>query len=105
MGNDGGVTYEFLGTTGQECCLMAVCEATIPRWSHFTGDSHFKSRNSIYPENNLAYPRLTPGTTFKWVDVLWVGWKGRIAYRRGIGKVWLDAWERSSLKDVAIILG
>ena len=99
MGNDGGVTYEFLGTTGQECCLMAVCEATIPRWSHF------KSRNSICPENNLAYPRLTPGTTFKWVNVLWVEWKGRIAYRRGIGKVWLDAWERSSLKDVAIILG
>ncbi|KIM96379.1 hypothetical protein OIDMADRAFT_33037 [Oidiodendron maius Zn] len=105
MRHEGGVTYEFLGTTGPECCLMAVCEATIPRWSHFTCDIHFKSRNSIYSENNLAYPRLTPGTTFKWVDVLWVEWKGQIAYRRGVGKARLDAWERAFPKDMEVILG
>lgn len=35
MGHDGSVTYEFLGTTGRECCLMAVCEATITTLESF----------------------------------------------------------------------
>ena len=96
--------YESLGTTGRECCLMAVCDATIPRWSVFAGDIHFITRSNYYA-NNLAYPPATPVTPFKWVDVLWIEWKGQVAYRRGAGKVWMDAWEQASPKEVDIILG
>lgn len=99
-GKDG---YEHLGTTGRECCLLAMCEATIPRWSVFAGDIHFVTRSNYYA-NNLAYPPATPGTPFKWVDVLWVEWKGQVAYRRGSGRVWMDAWERASPEEVDIIL-
>jgi hypothetical protein len=81
-----------------------VCEATIPRWSHFINDTHFNvTRN--YIENNLAYPESTPGTPFKWVDVFWIEWKVRITNRRGVGKVWVDAWQQVSPKEVDIILG
>ena len=103
--HDGGGKHALLGTTGRECCLMAVCEAEIPRWRQFIGDIHFSTGGSNYSANNLAYPQATPGTPFKWVDVLWVEWKGQKAYRRGAGKVWMDAWERASPKEVDIILG
>ncbi len=103
--HDSGGKDELLGTTGRECCLMAVCEAEIPRWRQFIGDIHFSTGGSNYSANNLAYPQATPGTPFKWVDVLWVEWKGQIAYRRGAGRVWMDAWERASPKEVDIVLG
>lgn len=101
--HDTGGEHEFLGSTGRECCLMAVCEASVPQWSSFIGNIHFM-RRSNYSANNLAYPRATNGKPFKWVDVLWIEWKGQIASRRGVGKVWKDAWERASLKEVDITL-
>jgi hypothetical protein len=102
--HDSGRKYEFLGTTGQECCFMAVCEATIPKWTHLAGDIHFSKRKNYFADN-LAYPRAALGMPFKWVDVLWIEWKDEIAYRRGVGKIWMDAWERASPKEVDIILG
>ena len=103
--HDSGGKHEFQGTTGRECCLMAVCEATIPRWSHFIGNIHFITGGNNYSANNLTHPRATPGIPFKWVDVLWIEWKDRTAYCRGVGEVWVDAWKRASPKEVDIILG
>ncbi|KAF2462561.1 HET-domain-containing protein [Lindgomyces ingoldianus] len=102
--HDDGVEREHLGNTGRECCLMAVCEATIPRWSEFVRSIHFNSK-SHWDANNLTYPGVKDGLTFKWIDVLWIERKGSIAYRRGVGKVWLDAWERGSPEEGNIILG
>ena len=101
--NRGG-KLEFMGRTGPECCLMAVCEATIKRWDYMS-NTRFNERGNTPSENNLARPQATLGKPFKWVDVLWVEWKGRIAYRRGVGEVWMDAWEQTSPEEVDIILG
>lgn len=106
-GHDNGVKgeYEALGKEGREVCLMAVCEGSVPEWSPFIGDIHFNVSYGNYSAHNLTYPRATRGQPFNWVDVLWVEWKGKIAYRRGVGRVWLEAWERASPKEVDIILG
>lgn len=105
LAHDPGGKYDSLDTTGQECCLVSVCEAAIPRRSHFIGDIYFSTGGSNYSANKLTYPQVLPGTPFTWVDVLWVEWKCRLAHRRGTGKVWMDAWERASPKEVDIILG
>lgn len=89
--HDSGYEHEFLGRKGRECCLMAVCEGAAPRWSEFFGDIHFKKGNNYYGYNNLSYPQVTPGTAFKWIDVLWIEWGSRIAYRREAGKIWANA--------------
>lgn len=105
--HDRGGDHEPLGKKGRECCLMAVCEASVPEWSYFIGEIHFITRSN-YSANNLAYPPAKPGKPFKWVDVMWVEWKdkeGQIASRRGVGRIWLDAWERASPKEIDITLG
>jgi hypothetical protein len=102
--HDSGGEHEILGKKGRECCLMAVCEASVPEWTHFIGEIHFTTRSN-YSANNLAYPRAKAGKPFKWVDVMWVEWKGQIASRRGVGRVWMDAWQRASPKEVDITLG
>ncbi|KAK4031566.1 HET-domain-containing protein, partial [Parachaetomium inaequale] len=38
-------------------------------------------------------------------DVLWIGWKGGIAYRRGVGRIRKPAWEAQNAERIELILG
>lgn len=103
--HDSGGEDEVLGTTGRECNFIAVCKGMVPRWSQFIGDIHFNRGGGNYYANNTAYPPATPGEPFKWVEALWVEWKDQVAYRRGVARIWMDAWNRASPKEVDIVLG
>ncbi|KAK4118818.1 HET-domain-containing protein [Parathielavia appendiculata] len=38
-------------------------------------------------------------------DVLWIEWEGRIAYRRGVGRIRKPAWEAKKAERIELILG
>ncbi|KAK1455634.1 heterokaryon incompatibility protein [Colletotrichum melonis] len=42
---------------------------------------------------------------YKFVNVLWVGWRDGLAYRKALGRVWEAAWARVASEGVQITLG
>lgn len=93
------------GKRGQECCLMAVCEALVPQWNMMVRDYYFDELGNFLSTHQLLQPPPPLGKPFKWVDVLQIQWRNQIAYQRGVGKVALDAWEQASPQETNIILG
>lgn len=88
---------KYPGTNVRPCTLIAVCEATFPgSGNQKTGDGDTK---------DLASQHVAPLKPYRRVDVLWIEWKGQIAFRRGVGGVQLDAWEKASPTEIDIILG
>jgi hypothetical protein len=43
--------------------------------------------------------------TYEFYNVLWIEWKGEIAYRKALGRVWKSAWERQHVEEIDIMLG
>ncbi|KAF2807154.1 uncharacterized protein BDZ99DRAFT_465085 [Mytilinidion resinicola] len=39
---------------------------------------------------------------YKFVQVLWVDWKGSIAYRCGTGRIWAKVWERQNEEKLTL---
>ncbi|KAF4627891.1 hypothetical protein G7Y89_g10261 [Cudoniella acicularis] len=53
-----------------------------------------------------AHPERPKGTeTYQFYNVLCIEWEDSIAYRRGIGRVFKDAWERQELEWIDLMLG
>ncbi|KAH8662634.1 heterokaryon incompatibility protein-domain-containing protein [Xylariales sp. PMI_506] len=48
-------------------------------------------------------PRNGPWYEYYWV--MWVGWTNRVAYRRGIGRVYKRVWERQEREWIDLMLG
>jgi hypothetical protein len=42
---------------------------------------------------------------YEFFNVLWIEWKDRVAYRRGVGRVWKPAWEEKDAESVDVVLG
>jgi Heterokaryon incompatibility protein (HET) len=42
---------------------------------------------------------------YEFYNVLWIERKGDIAYRRALGRVWKDAWQRQDVEEIDVILG
>lgn len=42
---------------------------------------------------------------FRWHNVLWVEWQDGVAYRKAIGKIWWDEWDREGAEGVDVRLG
>lgn len=63
-------------------------------WGNFDDWKHSlpASRNSI-PE------------TVDFYYVLWIEWKEGIAYRKGLGRVLKEAWDREATEVIDLILG
>jgi hypothetical protein len=40
-----------------------------------------------------------------WNNVMWIEWEDGIAYRKAIGRVWAEVWERQDREKVDIVLG
>lgn len=45
------------------------------------------------------------GEDYDFISVLWVEWADGIAYRKGLGRVFLHVWEKQPLEDIELILG
>ncbi|CAG8955756.1 hypothetical protein HYFRA_00011623 [Hymenoscyphus fraxineus] len=37
--------------------------------------------------------------------VLWIGWEGKVAYRRGLGRVSKEAWDSQATDEIDLVLG
>jgi hypothetical protein len=42
---------------------------------------------------------------YEFYNVLRVEWRDGVAYRKGIGRVWKDAWHRQKVETRDIVLG
>ncbi|PNP54984.1 hypothetical protein THARTR1_04673 [Trichoderma harzianum] len=57
----------------------------------------------VLPEYSMGWSRRDAGYEFYFV--LWIGWLGGIAYRRGIGRVLKRVWEKMELEEIEVVLG
>ena len=42
---------------------------------------------------------------YKFINVLWVEWKGGVAYRKALGRMFKEVWEAQALEEVDLVLG
>jgi hypothetical protein len=49
--------------------------------------------------------RPKSGDLYEFYNVMWVEWHNGIAYRKAIGRVWKEAWERQDLEWLDVKLG
>lgn len=54
---------------------------------------------------NRSVCKLGPNWKWRFYNVLWVEWKGNVAYRKGIGKIWADCWEKLEREKTEVTLG
>jgi hypothetical protein len=47
----------------------------------------------------------SPNAPVNACNALWVGWNGKMAYRKSIGLIYLDVWESWNPKSATILLG
>ncbi|PMD33069.1 HET-domain-containing protein [Hyaloscypha variabilis F] len=101
---------ESINVIGNEYKSGAACElVAISRGSrmkdHF--DRVFKETDTVpavFKEMDTV-PALKKLEKYSFYNVLWVEWFDSIAYRRGIGRVFTEAWDRQSIKTVSVVLG
>jgi Heterokaryon incompatibility protein (HET) len=49
--------------------------------------------------------RPREGEFYEYYNVLWIEWEGKIAYRKALGRIWKDTWERDAGEEIKITLG
>ncbi|KAF2997937.1 hypothetical protein E8E13_005460 [Curvularia kusanoi] len=49
--------------------------------------------------------KFGPDWKFRFYNVLWVEWKDGVAYRKGIGKIWADCWDKLCPQPIDVVLG
>ena len=45
------------------------------------------------------------GEKYEFINVLWVDWKDGVAFRKGVGRVCREMWERQELETIDLVLG
>jgi hypothetical protein len=43
--------------------------------------------------------------SYDFYNVLWIERNGDIAYRKALGRVWKDAWQRQHVEEIDVLLG
>lgn len=85
----GNPSNEAEGECGMRRCeLVAISLQTGALWM-----SDHLLPHLFLPEKNEEY------------NVLWIEWVGGIAYRKGIGRVYKDVWDRQQLEWIDLTLG
>jgi hypothetical protein len=76
---------------------LVRCElVAISKGAHKTNEKRFSGRGR---EDGDA------AETIRYYNVLWIEWVDGVAYRRGVGLVFEDAWEAQELETINLILG
>ena len=79
--------------------IYALCDGI--RWGHFAmsdmGNNMFPKM--IQDQANVLKPRI-----IEFYYVLWIGWKDGIAYRKGLGRVMKEAWDRDATEEIDLVL-
>lgn len=82
---------------GTVCELVAISEGVVDV-RYMASESRARSQVPALDGNTRVYD-----TCF--FHVLWIEWKGGVAYRRALGQVAKEAWERTCVGDIEIVLG
>ncbi|QDS76565.1 hypothetical protein FKW77_006876 [Venturia effusa] len=109
----GTIDDQWAGTLGQTfrrtddfkedtaCELIAISQqsAMIPRdeWGDVVDDVPFDEMKKIREIGTMA--------KYEFYNVLWIEWVDGVAYRKALGRVWKDAWERQEIKTIQVTLG
>jgi hypothetical protein len=110
------IENEYIPKPGQRSGLDLICIGGLElEWNIGTGSG----ANSLHIEcplsDELSWKpacakdkslcKLGPDWKFRFYNVLWVEWKGNVAYRKGIGKIWADCWEKLEREMIEVTLG
>jgi hypothetical protein len=82
---------------GDPCELIAISKGSL-------GAPQTKDGIELFAEVE-AFPQLKDKETYEFYNVLWIEWKDGIAYRKALGRVMKEAWERQDFEEVDILLG
>jgi hypothetical protein len=58
-----------------------------------------------WPDEWHLNERLTSTERYEFYHVLWIEWQNGIAYRRALGRVMKEVWQRQELERIELILG
>ncbi|PVH69213.1 HET-domain-containing protein, partial [Cadophora sp. DSE1049] len=48
--------------------------------------------------------RPKTGPFYEFYNIMWIIWDGHIAYRKGLGRVWKQAWDTTNPKEISLVL-
>jgi hypothetical protein len=84
---------------GDPCELMAISKGSL-RKEEPTG---YPGRKLLQEVNTFS--ELKDKEYYEFYNVLWIEWEDGIAYRKALGRVMKEAWERQNFEEADILLG
>jgi hypothetical protein len=84
---------------GDSCELIAISKGSLRK-----KQSTWGLRLELFEEFD-AFPELKGKELYEFYNVLWIEWEDGIAYRKTLGRVMKEAWERQDLEEADILLG
>lgn len=67
------------------------------------------SKDQVDDHNGLEewaqVPEIMDLKTYEFYNVLWIQRMDDVSYRRGLGRVWKDAWHRQEIEEIQVTLG
>lgn len=94
-------TTETEYNQGGPCELIAISEACAWRAEEVEDDV---PAFQLFREMD-AFSELENEEIYKFYNVLWIEWEDGIAYRKALGRVFKEAWDRQDLEETDIVLG
>ena len=93
---------EMLSDTSTERPKENMCELVSISQGYIENGA--KTRSQWIDESNLDQ-RPIPNPSWTFHNVLWIEWEGGVAYRRGLGRVTEEVWQRQELDRINLFLG
>ncbi|KAF2665647.1 HET-domain-containing protein [Microthyrium microscopicum] len=96
--SEAGSTYETTSSFYNRIELVAISQGCVDNSQRLSGGF-----NILCEWNEPERPKDTD--MYRFYDVMCIEWEGSIAYRRGVGRVLKEAWERQELEWIDLMLG
>lgn len=96
-----------MGWTGQSfrsTCGSAYLHRHCPKDPDVGKRSEFAT-NDFKCGKDRKYCRLPSDWTYRFHNVMWIEWRNGVAYRKAIGKIYADAWDRAEPEGIDVVLG
>jgi hypothetical protein len=96
--------YEFISISLGKVPIVSDLNVTLPA---LPPDSVFRKEfgGRVLEEWDLIIERHRSSAFYEFYNVLWIERCNGVAYRKGLGRVMKDAWERQDLEEIKITLG
>ncbi|KAF2867034.1 hypothetical protein BDV95DRAFT_598542 [Massariosphaeria phaeospora] len=86
--------------------LIAISRMEVP-WNE---ETTFDMPESAYPHRDCenacyVFSKICKGLKYSCYNVLWIEWEDGIAYRKALGRVFADEWDRFATETIDVRLG